>query len=1774
MYGTVAPIRAKNPADARRVADYYTHVRGHAVQLTAEDLAYITGYYGAGAENSIAEFSGSGVRALGFEPGQTATREQLFALLQGIDPQFGTPLRDPSTKGRPPSVSAYDQVIALEGDASHYAALLGEQGARDAEEAIRYGREMQLKYLEEEGAVVRRGANGVVHCQADGLIVISTMHFSARPVDGVAAPHVHSHTLVINGGRGPDGKWTALDGIRFFELQITGGAIAGAASRQFLAERWGIEWEKEITEKGTVVHRIVGFTPELRKEIGHRQNQINEAMRDQGLDKYAAQKKTKESKTKDACGDIRDWLAMGQRLEDHGFTAPGVLAQCHAEQARRHELAQQALTDRRLLTGVFGDAPTNQQELRDWRVEAAKYFYRTENRLDYSWGGYDKLDFARIDRALEAQTLTPDERIRLALDEVGRRRSTYREHHLVRAAVDEGLLLDEAMEHVRRYIRDGHAIAIHGIDRDETPFPEGYRPRFEDTALFASRQTLEAERDLLQQTRAGIGARKPLVDERKFAKVIAEMEKRGKLIEPESDQYQMLRQVLCGGDAVTVVTGQAGSGKSAGFEALNLVSEGLGLLHRDGVQVVGCSLGSLAAQNLMAESGIESTSIAMMLYRLEHGILELEPGAVIVVDECSQASTQQLHELLGYVQEVDGRLCLVGDWRQLKAIEAGDLYRDLVEHVPEAVSWLNEIRRQETFAERVVLSYLHDNGELSQRSLAALIRQAGIEVCGTLEPLEVLLTHAGLDDYFLRDPNERTGKRKPLSPTEALEGALKWYRDNGRLHFADKPEELAQGIATQYWDRVEVGLDRGLSLEVAERRALVLAQRNEDTELIDRAIVGEALRRGHLTATSALTVNEKTYFVGQRIAYRGLQYTGLNPAQHKLNGHNYIIDGWVDAPVTWDLKLQMPWGVAWTREFAGVEPPDVATVKLTRGQVEKARESALKWRQRCRQNLGQSKSPEANRKWRRELRSAAKGYRAAKKLPDRGGVIEVPVLEQRAVARDRRLRVHLDDGSHRYLSEADMAQTSPGFVRTDQVLQGQTVTEGISYGPNYVGVSRGRLSNHIWEMPDQIAYNSLREARDEAVKHIERLSAALGASDAIRELSVVATKEALAHGAVGEVAVHVGATPTHVQWALAAEVADRYAQSLEDPLAPRVVAVARSRDMADDINKRVLGALAAKGIVGQSFEVHGQRYAVGAPVLIRHDVKSLGLRANTEALIVDVAEDLHLKVALPNGKTVALNPVQVERHLEPALSVTALRAPQLNADGFLALGAGLDAEQVAAFRERGQFEVFLSDPDKALEIQLEDLRWNTALDHLLGDAFGEKRVSAHRAAWEHSKKEAPWEVGLPSLREQHRQAIRQLDKYRSIEDPTDLAKRIIEDRILERKKELEVVRKLDRTLRAEVGRTQPGDHERDDRQLERPVPQHEAQAPGQQGRPSVEEHERGDRPALSDETPARPDELEPETLGEREALSVAENRERRLAELAEEIRHEQARLEEVNRRQPVLDDIERARAEEQRQRILDEELAKEEERRRAVEQEIHEIKMALTRNVGIKLADAQEKPPPYAPDLPGIETGPDGRATWRADLGDIENFRMRWGVPDDAPEPLGRPVGGRQEQEWLRLSEELADRSPKIAEVLEKHRNGELEPGQLIDGPDMRIAFHKVKEGWAIRGPAEEMPEPGQTVTIHKKNGTTTEVLVQSVRREVEIRGETFREVNFVELPKEEDGPQRSRSDDDHAKRRSAERSQLDELVEKRLEEYRRRVAARSPELEIQLDGPELFVVR
>ena len=162
-------------------------------------------------------------------------------------------------------------------------------------------------------------------------------------------------------------------------------------------------------------------------------------------------------------------------------------------------------------------------------------------------------------------------------------------------------------------------------------------------------------------------------------------------------------RVLTGSaDAVTVMVGPAGTGKTFALDAVRQVFEA------DGYDVLGAAPSAKAAQELETDAHITSSTIHRLAGSWSRGYQQPDARTVLIVDEAAMAGLRDLDHIVAGVVDVGGRVVLVGDHHQLPEVTAGGGFAALATDPAMTVAALTVNRRQHHEWERDALAELRD----------------------------------------------------------------------------------------------------------------------------------------------------------------------------------------------------------------------------------------------------------------------------------------------------------------------------------------------------------------------------------------------------------------------------------------------------------------------------------------------------------------------------------------------------------------------------------------------------------------------------------------------------------------------------------------------------------------------------------------------------------------------------------------------------------------------------------------------------------------------------------------------------------------------------------------------------------------------------------------------------------------------------------------------------------------------------------------------------------
>ncbi|HVM12786.1 MAG TPA: MobF family relaxase, partial [Egibacteraceae bacterium] len=259
---------------------------------------------------------GPAAEALGLRG--TVRPEDLESLLAGNDPRTGAHVATWLTR------PGYDLTLSAPKSVSLLWALGDDRVAavvREAhDEAVDAAVDAAMGYLDREGCKVRRGRGGRLRFDGDGLIAAAFRHRTSREGD----PQLHTHVLVANMTRGPDGEWSSPFGTLLFRHARAAGCIYQGVLRRRLVEHLGVRFEP--VTKGYA--EVVGIDRAARRAFSRRRVAIEKAMAEHGVrSKRGAQVATLDTRPDkpEAMTEAALRAAWAERAEEIGLDVRRVL---------------------------------------------------------------------------------------------------------------------------------------------------------------------------------------------------------------------------------------------------------------------------------------------------------------------------------------------------------------------------------------------------------------------------------------------------------------------------------------------------------------------------------------------------------------------------------------------------------------------------------------------------------------------------------------------------------------------------------------------------------------------------------------------------------------------------------------------------------------------------------------------------------------------------------------------------------------------------------------------------------------------------------------------------------------------------------------------------------------------------------------------------------------------------------------------------------------------------------------------------------------------------------------------------------------------------------------------------------------------------------------------------------------------------------------------------------------------------------------------------------
>lgn len=540
---------------------------------------------------------------------------------------------------------------------------------RETAEAIRAAHDAAvgdtLAWIEREVVFTREGRGGARQVRVRGLIATAFTHRDTRAGD----PDLHTHLAVSNKVQTVDGRWLSLDGRVLYQAITAGSERYNTRLEAELVDRLGVSFRDVPRPGKRPVREIVGINPALIRWWSRRRRMIV----------------SRQSE-----------LATEFQVR-HGRPPTPVEAYSLGGQAWRE-------------TRDAKHAPVSVAAQREaWATEAIEFLgdrREVDAMIDKSLAGGGRGRRPTVEWCSEAAVAT--------IAAVSADRAIWKVWHLraeaERQARTHGIALSRLDEAVDRVVEGALALSVRLGSPDPIIEPKALR-RDDGVSVYeahgktqyTSASVLAAERELLGVASTGGG--RALTDVR-VGIALAESAANG--IELNDAQAALVRELATSGRRLQLALAPAGTGKTTAMRVL------AGAWIDAGGEVLGLAPSAQAAHELRGSIHCRTETLAKLTWTLAHAPRDQWPNwvgtvgasSLVIIDEAAQASTPELAAAVRFITERGGLVRLIGDNRQLAAVGAGGVLRDIAETVG-AVT-LSEVHRFQDQAEAAVTLAVRD----------------------------------------------------------------------------------------------------------------------------------------------------------------------------------------------------------------------------------------------------------------------------------------------------------------------------------------------------------------------------------------------------------------------------------------------------------------------------------------------------------------------------------------------------------------------------------------------------------------------------------------------------------------------------------------------------------------------------------------------------------------------------------------------------------------------------------------------------------------------------------------------------------------------------------------------------------------------------------------------------------------------------------------------------------------------------------------------------------
>lgn len=318
-----------------------------------------------------------------------------------------------------------------------------------------------------------------------------------------------------------------------------------------------------------------------------------------------------------------------------------------------------------------------------------------EKRLEQYGHSLESLKTNSLDQAKERkeQHYNSEKCVSMAVEEVTDKQSGFRKEEVLSHAMKAGIgnyTADELKQELSKK-----------TDIEELGSKSDYagKTKTAEITYYTTEETRKAEERIIERAEAGRGQSNVAVSEEKVKEHIDSVSQDKKLTK---GQEEAVRMVCTTEDKISLIQGDAGSGKSYACDHIREVME------KEGYSVRGFAPTGKACEELSSKAHIETKTVDSFLESAEYGKTGVGKKEVWMLDEAGMMGSKKLEKFLQEAEKHEAKVVLIGDTKQFQAVEQGKIFSDLQKHSGCAKVEMTEVKRQTTEHAQEIVKALKD----------------------------------------------------------------------------------------------------------------------------------------------------------------------------------------------------------------------------------------------------------------------------------------------------------------------------------------------------------------------------------------------------------------------------------------------------------------------------------------------------------------------------------------------------------------------------------------------------------------------------------------------------------------------------------------------------------------------------------------------------------------------------------------------------------------------------------------------------------------------------------------------------------------------------------------------------------------------------------------------------------------------------------------------------------------------------------------------------------